>query len=136
MECVSAFDLSPGCASVEAPSRYSAHVTSITKGDATKFKLSKHYDRKVDFFITNPPWLRSLLHPIIFNLYWQRPTWLLLDSAWISTEQAGPYMPMLRKVVTVGRLKWIPNTPDDAKDDCAWHLFAPAGDTTFFGRAS
>src|SRR5262245_36354747 len=33
-----------------------------------------------DCFITNPPWDRKILHPIIENLSAQKRTWLLLDA--------------------------------------------------------
>lgn len=85
-------------------------------------------------YITNPPWTRALLHPIIFNLYWQAPTWLLFDADWIHTKQARPYLPLLRKIVSVGRVKWIEDSEHVGKDNAAWHLFAPAGSTEFIGR--
>ncbi|MGN6063824.1 hypothetical protein [Brevundimonas diminuta] len=89
-------------------------------------------------FITNSPWRRDILHAIIVNLSDKAPTWLLLDSDWMHTRQAVPYMPRLRKVVSVGRVKWIPGSPHTGKDNCAWHLFdTPNGSpATFFGRAA
>lgn len=74
-------------------------------------------------FITNPPWKRPLLHKIIVHLSDRAPTWLLFDAAWINTKQATRFMPRLRKVVSVGRLLWIPGTTMQGKDDVAWHLF-------------
>jgi hypothetical protein len=67
-----------------------------------------------------------------------KPTWLLFDADWSHTRQAAPYLPRLRKIVSVGRVKWIPDSPFTGKDNCAWHLFdrpatAPA---LFFGRAA
>jgi hypothetical protein len=73
-------------------------------------------------FITNPPWSRPILHAIIENLSDQAPTWLLVDTAWIFTQQAIPYLPRLQAIAAVRRLKWIPGTPDQAKDDCCWLL--------------
>lgn len=91
-----------------------------------------------DCFITNPPWLRSSLHPLIVHLSDQAPTWLLFDADWSHTRQAAPYLPRLRKIVSVGRVKWIPNSPFTGKDNCAWHLFGkPASEPAqFFGRAA
>ena len=91
-------------------------------------------------FLTNPPWRRDVLHPIIANLSDQLPTWLLLDAAWIHTKQSSPYLPRLQKIVSVGRVRWIKNSPFTGKDDCAWHLFdLPRPDgiaiTHFIGRA-
>ena len=91
-------------------------------------------------FITNPPWRRDLLHPIIVNLANQAPTWLLIDAGWAHTRQSAPYVPRLRAIVSVGRVKWIKDSPFTGKDDCAWHLFdrpQPYGIaiTHFIGRA-
>lgn len=77
----------------------------------------------VDCFITNPPWRRDTLHALIVHLSDQHPTWLLFDADWIHTRQAVPYLSRLRKVVSVGRVKWIPGSKFTGKDNCAWHLF-------------
>lgn len=77
----------------------------------------------IDCFITNPPWTRELLHPIIENLSKQYPTWLLFDANWLFTKQAKPYLPYLLKVVTIGRIKWIEDSKYLSKDDCCWYLF-------------
>lgn len=91
----------------------------------------------IDCFITNPPWDRRILHPTIANLAPQAPTWLLFDADWSHTVQSIPYLPLLRKIVSVGRVKWIADSPFTGKDNCAWHLFAP-GDTPteFWGRTN
>jgi hypothetical protein len=100
----------------------------------------KRYDVSgADGFITNAPWTRSVLHPIIVNLSDQLPTWLLLDAAWIHTQQSAPYLARLRTIVSVGRVKWIENSPFTGKHDCAWLLFdRPRPDeravTHFIGR--
>jgi hypothetical protein len=90
-------------------------------------------------FVTNPPWRRDILHPIIVNLSDPLPTWLLLDAAWVHTRQSAPYLPRLRTIVSVGRVKWIKDSPFTGKDDCAWLFFdRPQPDeraaTHFIGR--
>ena len=92
----------------------------------------------IDYFITNPPWTRAILHPLIELLSDQHPTWLLFDADWIHTKQAAPYLWRLRKIVSVGRLKWIPDSPHTGKDNVAWHLFDAhsEGRAQFFGRAA
>ena len=45
-----------------------------------------------NYIITNPPWDRSILHPIIDFFAPQMPTWLLFDADWIHTKQSKPYM--------------------------------------------
>lgn len=79
-------------------------------------------------FITNPPWDRSILHPLIVRLSEIAPTWLLFDADWMHTVQAAPFASRLRKVVSVGRVKWMPDSDSTGMDNCAWYLFdKPAG---------
>lgn len=86
--------------------------------------------------ITNPPWSRPVLHAIIDNLSAGLPTWLLFDADWAHTLQSKPYMPKCVKIVSVGRLIWIPGTTTSGKDNCAWYLFDArhSGPTEFVGR--
>ena len=103
-------------------------------GDA---RTMRYADSEAEFFITNPPWDRKILHPIIENLSDQLPTWLLFDADWMHTKQAAPFMDRLRAVVSVGRLKWIPDSKMTGKDNCCWYLFGkpdPLGSTVFYGR--
>lgn len=96
-----------------------------------------HYDTQAEYFITNPPWTRSLLHPIIDNLRVQLPTWLLFDADWMHTTQSAPYMKYCKAIISVGRLKWIPNTTMDGYDNVAWYLFLKDETLThFYGRAN
>lgn len=81
------------------------------------------YETNADFFITNPPWTREILHPIIENLRKQLPTWLLFDADWMFTAQSNPYMKYCKIVLPVGRLKWIPGSNNTGKDNCAWYEF-------------
>lgn len=90
------------------------------------------YDTDADFFITNPPWTRALLHPIIENLRNQLPTWLLFDADWMHTTQSAPYMKYCKTIISVGRLKWIPNTTMDGYDNCAWYFFVKQPTETIF----
>jgi hypothetical protein len=43
-----------------------------------------------DVIITNPPWKRIWLHPLISHFQRIAPTWLLLDQDWACTKQARP----------------------------------------------
>jgi len=66
-----------------------------------------------------------------------RPTWLLFDADWMHTKQSAPYLWRLRKIVSVGRLKWIPDSRYTGKDNCCWYLFDGRKNDespTFFGR--
>ena len=81
------------------------------------------YNTTAGCFITNPPWSREYLHPIIENLRVQLPTWLLFDADWMHTQQAAPYMVYCKTIISVGRVRWITGTKYDGKDNCAWYLF-------------
>lgn len=102
--------------------------TSIDVCDAT----SDHFPigRSRFIFITNPPWNRKILHPIIENLSSQAPTWLLFDADWMHTKQAIPYLKWCAMIVSVGRVKWIPDSKMTGKDNCAWYLFKQNRTTT------
>jgi hypothetical protein len=102
--------------------------------DATSYD----YPVREGVFITNPPWSRDVLHLIILNLSRQLPTWLLFDADWMHTRQSAPFISYLRKIVSVGRVKWIPDSPFTGKDNCCWYLFDQTGEAPaqFIGRAA
>lgn len=104
--CAWAFDIAPA-------------DPRLNHGDA----MQPVHPAGADCFITNPPWSRELLHPIIMNLQWQLPTWLLFDADWAHTAQARGFRGSLRKIVSVGRVEWFPGTGMTGKDNCAWYLF-------------
>lgn len=74
-------------------------------------------------FITNPPWSRKWLHPLIENLSNQAPTWLLFDSDWAYTQQAKRFRDRLVFVQAAGRVKWIAESGGTGFDNAAWYLF-------------
>ena len=121
LSCIEAIDIEP-------------RTEIATRADA----LDWWPDNSSDFIITNPPWERKVLHEMIIHFSSYRPTWLLFDADWIHTRQAIPYLPRLRKVVSVGRVKWIKDSPHTGKDNCAWHLFTTPSDepTQFYGRGA
>lgn len=91
-----------------------------------------------DCIITNPPWDRKLLHPMIDHFVSIAPyVWLLFDADWKQTKQSARFMKdYCTDVVAVGRLIWIPGTTMSGKDNCAWYRFSKhkhAG-TQFHGR--
>lgn len=97
-------------------------------------------EQGVDMAITNCPWKREILHDVIVRLSDQLPTWLLFDADWMHTGQAKPYLPRLRRIVSVGRVKWMPGTKHVGMDNAAWYLFARPDSLAipapplFFGR--
>lgn len=83
--------------------------------------LVERFDAPV---ITNTPWLRPLLHALIAHFIRAAPfAWLLLDSDWKETRQSAPFMPHCSHVLPIGRVKWIPNSPSNGKDNAAWYRF-------------
>ena len=89
----------------------------------TKGNCLEHSFFRSDYIITNPPWNRKILHPMIDHFSDQRPTWLLFDSDWMHTKQSIPYLKMLKKVVSIGRVKLIEGSTSVGKDNCCWYLF-------------
>lgn len=76
-----------------------------------------------DAIITNPPWTREILHPMILHFHRFAPTWLLFDSDWAYTKQAVPFLPQCSHIVSVGRVKWIPGSKSGGVDNAAWYRF-------------
>ena len=127
------------------------HISELTQGSGECLHKSdiepqaegvKRYDALSlqfygqDFCITNPPWDRKFLHPFIEWYSVQMPTWLLFDADWMHTKQSAQYMAYCKKVVSVGRVKWIEGSKSVGKDNCCWYLFDcdHTGSTKFYGR--
>lgn len=93
-------------------------------------------DVRCDAIITNPPWTRELLHPMIQRFQWIAPTWLLFDADWVHTRQAIPFIDQCSHIVSVGRVKWIEGSKFTGKDNVAWHRFycRHIGGPRFFAR--
>lgn len=116
--CVGAFDIEPRHASVK-------------QGDARRLRGTN-----IPMWITNCPWSRDLLHPIIRNLAAQAPLWTIIDAAWAHTSQAAEYLAYCHKIVSIGRVQWIEGSGMSGKDDAAFFLFdrnAPFDGTRFYG---
>lgn len=75
--------------------------------------------------LTNPPWDWPLLEPILWNLLRQRPTWLLLSADFLHNAYAAPALRHAHRIVSVGRVKWIPDSKHTGKDNAVWILFGP-----------
>lgn len=117
--CFDAFDIEPDDPDVDTGDA----LTAIAMGEPG------------DVCVTNPPWGRKILHPLIEHWRAQMPTWFLFDADWAHTRQAAPFLPYCRKIVSIGRVKWIEGSKMTGKDNCAWYLFeATPGETRFYGR--
>ena len=88
-----------------------------------------------DTIITNPPWTRRILQPMILKFQQVAPTWLLFDADWAFTSQALPYLDQCSNIVAVGRVSWMGNGIA-GKDNCAWYRFDKQheGGPTLYGR--
>lgn len=52
----------------------------------------------IDCFITNPPWSRPILHPLISFLSSQHPTWLLSTRTGPIPARAHPIWPIVERL--------------------------------------
>lgn len=108
-KCTQAFDIKPQHPDVDV-------------GDI----LDMNLDDEIDYIITNPPWNRKILHPILEKVReFDCTTWLLFDADWAHTKQSIPYMDYCSKIVSVGRIKWIEGSKYTGKDNCCWYEFKP-----------
>jgi hypothetical protein len=113
--CLAAYDIEP-------EGRWVPAAPEVRRADASLLRWTRPGDA---IWITNPPWRRDWLHPIILNLCQQAPAWLLFDADWAHTIQWIPYKPYCRKIVSAGRIEWIEGSGQTAKDNAAWYLFTP-----------
>lgn len=89
--------------------------------DALEYRFEN--EATFDAIITNPPWTREILHPMILRFQSIAPTWLLFDASWAYTKQSARFLDQCSHIVAVGRVKWIPGTTMTGKDDCSWYRF-------------
>lgn len=107
--------------------------------DARYLRANQPYEERT--IITNPPWSRDILHPLIVHLSMLHATWLIFDADWGHTQQARPFLEYCHKIVSVGRVRWLEGTNldqgTDGKDNCSWYLFTAVRSRpgpTFYGR--
>lgn len=99
--------------------------------------IDERFCKGADLIITNPPWKREWLHAMIRHFSDLRPTWLLFDASWPHTTQSNELMRRCVAQVSVGRVKWFPNSLGNGKDDCSWYLFDKrhkGPPSNFYGR--
>ena len=89
-----------------------------------------------DLIITNPPFTRKILLPLMDHFISLKPTWLLLPADVAHNKYMSEYMKNCQKVVSVGRLYWMDNKVKGVDNFC-WYFFPHGGwdgDTVFYGR--
>ncbi|MBO9424666.1 class I SAM-dependent methyltransferase [Labrenzia sp. R4_1] len=121
IRCVGRYDIDPKMTRKVDPELPGGQGHVIAR-DARQLTLADL--NGADAIITNPPWARDLLHPMILRFAQLAPTWLLFDAAWKQTGQAARLMRICTDFVPCPRLKWIPHTRDSAMDDCGWYRFS------------
>nr|DAH75509.1 MAG TPA: hypothetical protein [Caudoviricetes sp.] len=104
--------------------------------DALEYRFEQ--DAVFDSIISNVPWDRKLMHPMITLFQRIAPTWLLFDADWMHTQQAASFLPNCSHIVTVGRVKWIEGSSHTGKDNVAWYRFHNQHNEgpRFIGKAS
>ena len=100
--------------------------------------LSEHELQKCDLIITNPPFTKTVLLPMIDHFITLKPTWLLLPADLMHNNYFGSYMAKCSKVVSVGRVKWFKDSKSVSTDNFAWYFWKlrATTDTTtkFYGK--
>jgi len=82
--------------------------------------LSQHELEHCDVIITNPPFSRDVLLPMIDHFITLKPTWLLLPAGYMHNRYFAPYMEKCSLVVSIGRLKWFKDSKYTSTDDFIW----------------
>ena len=103
------------------PSGCAASTRAILRPARMRLRSSSYGG--IDAIITNPPWRRPDLHPLISHFQKIAPTWLLIDQDWSCTKQARPYLPCCTDILPIGRQIWIPGTDKHGFDNAAWYRF-------------
>ncbi len=92
----------------------------------------------VDVIVSNPPWPSPKHHnpsdrapvgagqptvAIIKHLIQFKPCWMLLSADFMHNQYFGALAPYCRKIVSVGRVKWIPDSKAVGMDNACWYFF-------------
>jgi hypothetical protein len=124
--CQDAFDIAP-----RAP--------GIRQDDAL-FWEAPHSFWARDIIITNPPFKWPLVRELIDH--WSEQValqWILLEAGFAHTKRAGDLMQRCRKIVSIGRLRWVEGTAQSSTKDYAWYQFgatpSPGNTPKFYSRS-
>ena len=101
---------------------------SLTKGDL----------EGIDLIVTNPPFTRAVLMPMLHHFITLKPTWLLLPADYMQNVYFGGAMLRCQKVLSIGRLKWIKGSKHTSVDNFCWYFWpqhSEQQETIFKGRA-
>ena len=87
------------------------------------FDVTRGHLDGVTMGIFNTPWDRGIFHRAIEHFRQILPCWFLIDADWMHTIQSEEIILGCRKIVSVGRVKWMPGSKHTGKDNCQWMLF-------------
>jgi hypothetical protein len=117
-----------GCSDIQP------NAENILKKDMFSLTID---DIQCDTILTNPPWKREILHPMLeYFIGLKKRQILLFDADWKHTIQSSQYMDYCEKIISIGRLKWIEKSKNVGKDNCCWYIFnyQKVGQTIFVKR--
>jgi len=88
--------------------------------------------------ITNPPYDKSVLFPMIDHFAEQNTTFLLLNADFMHNVGSGRFLRRCSMIISIGRIKWIAGSKNGGMENFAWFRFDQKheGPTEFFGRAA
>jgi hypothetical protein len=70
---------------------------------------------------------------LIVNVSDQPPFWALLQHDWLANAGSGALASRVRRVIPVGRVKFIPDSPHSGMDNVVWVKFTrPSDEPTIF----
>ena len=99
--------------------------------------MTKNEVKNCDLIITNPPYTRNALLPMIDHFISLRPTWLLLPADTMHNKYFSRYIDLSSKIYPVGRLYWNENKVRGKNNFC-WYYWPQYGandyPTEFIGR--
>ena len=79
--------------------------------------------RNCDLVITNPPWTREVLHPLVEHFLALKAAWYLWDADWLHNTESSRLVKRSAKIVSIGRVKWFPGSESAGKENCMWIFF-------------
>lgn len=88
-----------------------------------------------DVILSNPPFARGILLPMIDHFLTLKPTWLLLPGDIIHNKYMSPYLEYCSDILAIGRMYWEDNKVS-GKDNMVFMKFDKQhiGATYFHGR--
>ena len=88
-----------------------------------------------DVVITNPPYSKEILFPLMEHFRKYKAAWLLLNADFIHNIGSAPYLEYCSMIVSVGRIKWIEGSKGGGMENHAWLKFEQQPcETRFIGR--